>query len=178
MPKAIIDTNVPKTANGKSEQASKSCVRACVEKLQAFQDNQNNGILIIDDRYRIIREYQRQLSQLSKKGESSPGGEFLRWVLNNYTNPQVCEIHTLTSDPAMEGNFLEFPDDPALAKFDISDRKFAALAAITGEEVWNAVDSDWWCYRIPLEQNGVKILFLCPDAFDGDCACAKDNQPN
>jgi len=172
MPKAIIDTNVPKTANGESEQASKSCVRACVENLQAFQDTQNNGTLIIDDGYRIIREYR---GQLREDGQPGPGDYFLYWVLQNFKNPQVCEIHTITPDPTIDGNFLEFPPDPALAKFDFSDRKFAALAAKTGEVVWNAVDSDWWCFRIPLEQNGVRILFLCPDAFDGDCACAKDN---
>ena len=55
----VVDTNVPKVANGFSEQASEECVEICVERLE--QITRGEIKLALDDQRRIIDEYRRQL---------------------------------------------------------------------------------------------------------------------
>ncbi|MBC6473672.1 MAG: hypothetical protein GDA48_13345 [Hormoscilla sp. GM102CHS1] len=64
-----------------------------------------------------------------------------------------------------ENNFQEFPQDPALADFDLSDRKFVALALAYPEKppILNAVDSDWRNFHDRLSTHGVRVEFLCPE---------------
>jgi len=31
--------------------------------------------------------------------------------------------------------------------------------------ILNAVDTDWWNYRMALERHGVRVEFLCPEAM-------------
>jgi hypothetical protein len=40
-----------------------------------------------------------------------------------------------------------------------------ALGSKSHPEVLNAVDQDWWDYRTPLANCGVRIKFLCPGQF-------------
>lgn len=151
----IVDTNVPVTANRQSN-ASEECIKACAETLLEARE----GIIVLDDKFRILREY------LRNRNPSAPGAgdEFILWALNNRANPERCEIVQLTPKNGSENDFEEFPTDPDLAKFDPSDRKFVAvaLASANQPEVLNATDTDWWHYREPLERNGVNIRFLCP----------------
>jgi hypothetical protein len=62
-------------------------------------------------------------------------------------------------------DYEEFPDDPELARFDRSDRKFVAvtLASRLDPDVLNATDTDWWHYRECLKKYGVRVVFLCPN---------------
>ena len=57
--------------------------------------------------------------------------------------------------------FVDFPDDPALAEFDLSDRKFAALARRSGAPVANATDGGWLQHRSALEANEISVEFVC-----------------
>ena len=61
--------------------------------------------------------------------------------------------------------FEEFPNDPRLSNFDSDDRKFVAvaLASQSDPQVLNATDTDWWAHRKALEENGVDVVFLCPE---------------
>jgi hypothetical protein len=88
-----------------------------------------------------------------------------RWVWNVQADENRCEPVVLT--PRYENgeeNFAEFPDDPDLADFDRSDRKFAAaaLASLKEPAVLNALDSDWAECHDALVRNGLTIRFLCP----------------
>ncbi len=163
--KVIVDTNVAVVANGrqKSPQASPSCVVACVERLH---DLQLRHTLVLDNGWRILREY---LRELSPAGQPGVGDAFLKWVLTNRANPARCEqVHINPRDSAQfDGEFSEFPDDPALDRFDPSDRKFVAVAIAHAEHpsILNAVDTDWWPYRAVLAGHGVCVDFLCPDAM-------------
>ena len=56
---------------------------------------------------------------------------------------------------------MDFPNDPNLAGFDSSDRKFAAAARKTGVPVMNATDSDWLIHRDALTANGIVVEFIC-----------------
>ena len=157
----VVDTNVLLVASAKDDRADALCVRNCTQKLKNIRDS---GALSIDSGFRIINEY-RKGSSLS--GQPGPGDQFLLWIWTNMFNPDICESVDFTSRSGSDDDFHEFPDDPALANFDRSDRKFVAvsLASEHRPPILNATDSDWSDHREALEKHGVVIKFLCPDAF-------------
>ncbi len=157
-PEYIVDTNVPIIANAnQTPQAGLECVLACVDHLEQIQDA---GILLLDDKYLIFQEYDTYLNPSGKPG---PGDRFFNWLLLNQGDEQHCRIIPITPNPDRE--FNEFPNDPTLATFDRSDRKFVAvaLAAQTAPQILNAADTDWWQHRAALQQHGITITFLCPE---------------
>lgn len=159
---AVVDTNVPVVANGKSDQASTACVIACVEALLVIQ---NGRRIVLDDGYRIFNEYK---SGLSFSGQPGVGDAFFKWLHQNMHNPKHCElvaIHPRTDSP---DEFHEFPNDPALATFDLADRKFVAVARAhpSRPPILNAVDSDWWDHREILKSYHVEVEFLCNGHFE------------
>jgi hypothetical protein len=156
--RAIVDTNVIVVANGnRSPQASLDCVRQCILKLQGLQ---STGKIIIDDNWHILREYGRQLKPCPRD-QPPVGDAFYKWVLTNRTNPARCEQHPIT--PHDERGFCEFPADSALANFDRSDRKFAALASVAKAPVWIAVERGWRVHQAALQAQGLEIEFICTD---------------
>jgi hypothetical protein len=154
----VVDTNVPMGANGQSH-ADPACVIACVDALSFVR---SEGVIVLDDGMLILKEY---IDHLSMGGEPGPGDAFMKWVWNVQADENRCERVVLTPrDENGEENFAEFPDDPDLADFDRSDRKFAAaaLASLKEPEVLNALDSDWADSHDALVRNGLTIRFLCP----------------
>ena len=154
---AIVDTNIPVVANERAVQASPACVLQCKQFLREFTEDQR--ILVIDSGWRIIKEYKQHLRQ---EGQPGVGDRFLKWVLTNLANPQRCRQVAIT--PVGDGReFAEFPDDPALARFDRSDRKFVAVARACPSHppVSNAVDSDWVHYRQLLAMHNVQVVQVC-----------------
>lgn len=154
----VVDTNVPRVANWPhdSTHASPECVLECVRRIRELT---TRGGLLLDDGWRIIREYQ---NQLRSAGQPGVGDAFLRAVLTRYADPAWCTLVPVTPHP--ERDFEEYPDDPDLAAFDRSDHKFVAVA-LAGPQpatVLNAVDRDWSEHRQALERNGLRIEFLCP----------------
>lgn len=157
---AVIDTNVMIVANGKeSPQASENCILACVHYLQSARQT---TLIVIDDQWHILSEYK---NKISTTGQPGVGDAFFKWILTNLANPnRCCQVHIT---PLPDGNFLEFPNDPALADFDPSDRKFVAVAiAHSGKpSIYNAVDSDWLPVKEELARRGVIIEFLCSELY-------------
>lgn len=155
----IVDTNVPVVANKKSSQASPQCVDACANKLLEIQMGK---ILVLDDSWLILKEYIRNLSST---GQPGAGDAFLKWVLTNRTDPNRCQFVHITE--ISQYNFAEFPQDEALNGFDLSDRKWVAVALVHPEKppILNAVDSDWRDFRAQLAAHGVQVEFLCPDVL-------------
>ncbi len=156
----IVDTNVPTVANGKSNQATPLCVINCIAKLREIQQGQK--IVVLDEGWLVIREYQKNLSP---KGQPGVGDAFLKWILTNQANPKCCQLIKITE--ISEYNFAEFPDDSALENFDLSDRKWVALAVTHPDKppILNAVDSDWRDFKAQLAVHGVRVEFLCPDVI-------------
>ncbi|MDO7876737.1 hypothetical protein Q5H93_18475 [Hymenobacter sp. ASUV-10] len=155
----LIDTNVPLAANGKSS-AEPACMRAAAARLRQLQLSE---ILVLDDGFLILKEYQ---NKLSPSGQPGVGDAFYLWALRNRSNSRHCELVTL--EMAEDGGFAAFPTRPELAAFDLSDRKFvaAALTHPARPPVVNATDSDWHHHREALAQQGVRIEFLCPAEMD------------
>ena len=155
----IVDTNVAWVASDKSEQASEDCVATCVEKLE--QINNDEMKLALDRERRIIDEYQA----LEQIGRFNIGYQFYKWVEMNWTNPERCDLVEITPVVGLEINFEEFPDDPALEKFDSDDRKFIAVACAHPQKppILQAVDRKWRDFLDALHQNGVTVEYLCED---------------
>ena len=155
----IVDTNVLVVANGKTPQASQQCVMNCSQNLREIQQGK---ILVLDDRWLIIKEY---LKNVSSSGQPGVGDAFLKWVLTNKGNLKHCQLVPITE--VSENNFSEFPKDAELKDFDPSDRKFVAVALAHLEKppILNAVDSDWKNFEDRLAVYGIKVEFICPDSF-------------
>jgi hypothetical protein len=151
----LIDTNVPLTANGASE-VQPACILAAVQRLRHLQHQE---ILVLDDTFLILKEYQRKLSPT---GQPGVGDAFLLWAWRNHTNPRHCELVTIAPDP--DKGFTAFPNDPDLSGFDLADRKFVAVALTHPQRpvIVNATDTDWHKDQAALVRNGVEIEFICP----------------
>ena len=154
----VIDTNVIVVTNGKSVQASNGCVMNCMEKLMAIKEN---GIVVIDDQWRIVKEYKNNMNE---SGQPGFGDAFLRWLLTNTANPSRCQQMRITSKNREDNDFQEFPNDSGLQGFDPGDRKFIAVANAHPQKppVLQAVDLKWWKYRDIFKNHGITIEFLCP----------------
>jgi hypothetical protein len=154
----VVDTNVPMGANGKSH-ADPACVVACVEALTIVQ---SKGLIVLDDKMFILKEY---IDRLRMSGEPGAGDAFMKWVWNVQGDENRCERVVVTPlDDNGGENYAEFPNDHELADFDRNDRKFVAVAlsSLKNPVVLNALDSDWATSHDALVRNGLTIRFLCP----------------
>ena len=156
--KAVVDTNVPVVANGKSEQASPRCVLTCTVRLRELMEH---GQLILDDKWLILKEY---IVNLRSSGQPGIGDAFLKWVLTNHANPNRCELVSITPKDNGLTDFEEFPQLAALKDFHSDDRKFVAVAIAHPDRpsILEAVDAEWWESRHAFNEAGVRVDFLCP----------------
>lgn len=152
----VVDTNVPIVANGRNTTASLKCQLICTEILEKIVDS---DCVAIDDNGFIMDEYHRHLNF---HGQPSIGDAFYRHIFLNQGCPdKVKRIKISPTD--IFGNFREFPNSDAnLNGFDLSDRKFVAVAltSLKKPEILNATDSDWSNYAVPLSRY-VKVRELC-----------------
>jgi len=151
----IIDTNVILAANGSHADLSDECIASCIWELFELK---TGGIVVIDNDYRILSEYQKKTN--NKKGKG-PGDVFLKWLLQNNANTKHC--HQVALNEYEEHRYHEFPV-PALEKqFDAPDRKFAAVANAHPEKpnILQAADCKWLDWYVDLEKAGIKVNFIC-----------------
>lgn len=135
----VVDTNVPLVSNGAST-ASPQCVISCTKSLYGIMQK---GLVVIDDGWRIIGEYQHQLNS---SGQPGPGDAFLKWLLSNQANSARCIQVAITPLDGDAEDFEEFPQSLRDIGFDRSDRKFVAVAVAHGSypPTLQAFDSKWW----------------------------------
>lgn len=109
----------------------------------------------------ILQEYRRHLSP---SGQPGSGEAFFKWLWDNQANPQIYIPVAITPTPDGR-DFAEFPNNPALASFDRSDRKFVAVACAHQDHppIINAVDTDWLHYEQILAFHGVAVEHVCLD---------------
>jgi hypothetical protein len=157
----VIDTNVAVVASRRAPQAKPACILACVDALEEIA---REGKVILDDRYRILHEY---MKNLSLSGQPGLGDAFFKWVWQNQGNIERCERVAIHQRGSGAEDYSEFPTDPSLHDFDPSDRKFVAVAlgSKNSPEILNAVDPDWWEHRLALKRCGVRLRFLCRGQF-------------
>ena len=158
--KCVVDTNVPKTANlainpGQSA-VPDTCVLACVEAVEHVIKKRG---LIIDARDEIFAEYRRQLAM---RGQPGVGDRFIKWAHDNCWGLPDCQRVKINKSG---DSYLEFPKHEELNDFDLSDRKFIAVANAHPDKpsVLQATDSKWWGSKDILQDAGVRVHFLCPE---------------
>lgn len=153
---SVVDTNVILVANGAHADVSPECVIACVERLNELM---KSGVLVVDDGFHILHEYQNKTSPRAAKGV---GDLFVQWALRH--SAQAHRVHQVAITQVAPNRYAEFPDDPALESvFDPADKMFAAVAhAHPGNPtIWQAADCKWLDWWQPLKACGVKVEFLC-----------------
>jgi hypothetical protein len=162
MPAYVIDTNVGVVANGRNcRQADIACRLACIKKLKEcveILNDKKQGYVIIDSGNEIFEEYK---SYFNFRGQSGTGDMFFKVLNERRFSTNNCEQVEINKD----GNwgYEEFPHDKDLRDFDLSDRKFVAVAiqSLNSPVILNATDSDWYIYRKSLKKY-VHIEELCP----------------
>jgi len=156
MAELIIDTNVLLVAKGDSTM-SWNCVEACTNLLDQVFDHQH--IVVIDDNYILLEEYENNC--LNPYYPPNYANRFLRWLWTNQSNPSVVKQVTIT--PTGHKDFEEFPESLRKEGFDLSDRKFVAVAAANNfnARIVQAADSKWIGWHSSLVNEGVSIFLPC-----------------
>ncbi|MDR1828720.1 MAG: hypothetical protein LBR29_10350 [Methylobacteriaceae bacterium] len=157
----LLDTNVPVTANlaARPEQASDvpdACVLACIEAVEHVVKTRG---LVIDDGDEILAEYRKHLHM---RGQPGVGDKFVKWIHDHcWRLPASQKVHITKNGES----YHEFPAHEGLKDFDISDRKFVAVANAHPAKppIVQATDSKWWGWKDALAEVGITVRFLCPD---------------
>lgn len=159
----VMDVNVAIAANYKAPQADSNCILACIDALIKIRMN----IICIDSDDHIFSEYRRYLSM---SGQPGVGDEFIFWLHHNRWNDGLCEQVTISEINDVHRRFDEFPDDPSLVGFDLSDQKYVAVAICSAKQpiIINALDSDWLHFNTALIAHGLTIQQLCPQCLKGN----------
>lgn len=147
--KYVVDTNVPIVANGLNTNASVQCRINAIDFLEKMMFK---GHLFLDAAGDIEAEYGNNLNF----GAPGVGNRFIQAFLTSAAD----RVHRIDIEK-VKGAFVDFPVDKNLKNFDLSDRKFAALARKAKVPVANATDSDWLDSIGPLNANGIAVEFLC-----------------
>ena len=153
----VIDTNVLHVASERHDGVSPECVAACVVRLQRAK---NRDVIVIDDGYRILQEYQAKLDPWRGKGV---GEAFLKWLMQKQGD--TSRVHRVPLTEHAPSQFSEFPDAALESVFDPPDRKFVAVANAHPAKpvILQAADSKWLGWWQALQAAGVRVEFLCPE---------------
>jgi len=156
--KRIVDTNVAIMANRATDPELPEdlidCAAACVN---AISEITSNGGLVLDAGDEIFDEYRRNLSLSGQPGQ---GNLFMKWVHDNRQGLPDDDRVSITKDG---DSYEEFPTHSGLANFDLSDRKFVAVANAhpVKPPILEATDSKWWGWKDALDEAGIVVIFLC-----------------
>lgn len=146
----IVDTNVPLVANGSCEGVSAACRLSTIDFLENLL---HSGKIAIDLEGLIEEEYRNNLGV----GSPGVGNRFIQKFFSEAANRVV----RVSASIDRHGHTKNFRFDGSLKNFDLSDRKFVAVAVETGAEIYNATDSDWLEHKDELAKRGIKVRFLC-----------------
>lgn len=151
----VVDTNVLLVAEGLSSYTLK-CRASCGN---ALRDIRLNQIVVLDGGREILTEYRKKLE--GKKGQRGLGYEFWKWLVNTRLSHARCETVNLTVHPVR--GYEQFPDHHDLTGFDLSDRKFVAVAAahLKKPKIVQAGDSKWWGWKNSLSECGIQLNLPC-----------------
>lgn len=152
---AVVDTNVILIANNAHAEASPECVITCINLLSELM---KSGVLVLDDGYRILLEYQKKTTPRKGKGV---GDLFVQWALRH--QGQAKHVHQVTLTEHQEHLYEEFPDPVLEPRFDPPDRMFVAVAYKhpAHPPIWQAGDCKWLDWWPALAAHGIHVEFLC-----------------
>jgi hypothetical protein len=156
----IIDTNVPLTAHGAAVHMSEDCKLTCSEFLSKFLEE--DELLVIDSELKILAEYR---DSMTYEGANSIGRQFVKWVLNNFANPQ--RIKQVSIADIANDNYSGLLDD--FDEFDPADKKFLATAIMNGTDtvIVQATDGKWLDWETEFVAAGIDVRYPCHDELAG-----------
>ena len=163
MDAVIVDTNVIVIANDTDDKRA-DCRDLCQDRLQQIFDQCEK--VVIDNERQILEEYEDNANPNARKGI---GDIFVKTLLQNLKNPEICTMVHITSLSGNGADFEEFPNDPALSGFDPDDRKFIAVAHVYESihqqkaTLLQAADSQWYGFREAFVRNGLEVEFICEE---------------
>ena len=161
MDAVIVDTNVIVIANDTDDKRG-DCRDCCQDRLYQIIDQ--NEKVVVDDGWRILGEYRDNTRPNTRKGI---GDLFVKRLLQNLGNPEICTMVPITSLTGNGTDFEEFPTDTALIDFDPDDRKFIALALAHKRDngrvptILLAIDSGWLQFIAALASHEVDVDLIC-----------------
>lgn len=154
--RAVVDTNVAIAANGKNTHASLPCQLKCIELLQELSAGGRSHQICLDEGERILGEYR---AYLNHSGEPGVGDSFYRFLHDHmYSRDRVMRVSITPVEDETKG-FAELPPND----FDMSDRKFLAVAVKAKAAVVNAMDTDWHEQADFIAGLGVEVRQICPE---------------
>lgn len=153
MDEFVVDTNVAVVANGRDTEADISCQSSCVRKIVFLM---RRGVVTLDDKGLIMNEYR---NRLNFRGAPGVGDSFFKYLFDNqYGATRIRRVAVTCCSDERRG-FQELPQN----ELDPSDRKFLAVAVVSGAVIVNATDSDWSEQRALTDRLGVAVEQLCPE---------------
>ena len=167
MDAVIVDTNVIVIADNTDDDEREDCRERCQDRLQ--QIIFHGETVVVDGGWRVFGEYEDNANPNSRKGI---GDLFVKRLLQNLGNPDVCTMVHITPLAGNGNEFVEFPnEDEALTDFHKKDRKFIAVALAhqrdTGEAppILLAMDRGWLQFTDALANHGVNVDLICEEAI-------------
>lgn len=158
--KIIMDTNVAvkaATLERDCRDEELDVQEKCIKFIGGFVNNPESK-LVLDMDYEIIREYRKRIPTNTALGKI-----FWRWFNTYIGQISLDDMVKLAKDS--DGNYIMFPLEDRTEAFDISDRKFVALARAHSEHppIVEATDGKWLGFKDVFEEYGVHIEFLDMD---------------
>lgn len=152
----VVDTNVPIVANGQPDprDANPPSLGCRLNAVLFLQQLLSSDRVLIDLAGEIQTEYR---NYLNPNGQPGVGDRFYQEVLHS----APTRVERIDLPKFENGEYADLPQPIIDAGFDVSDRKFAALAHKERVPVANATDSDWIIHEKILEANGVRLKFVC-----------------
>ncbi|MBN1285146.1 MAG: hypothetical protein JXB47_07100 [Anaerolineae bacterium] len=135
------------------------CASACRQRLECLRSD--TQLLIVDDKYHIMSEYRRYVSNKRKPHfENNLASELLNEL------EQRGRIFPVPVDFDADGYAL-LPPELGLQNFDPSDRKFVAVALARNPRspIYNATDPDWSEHVEAIAAAGLTVIELCPECI-------------
>ncbi len=166
----ILDTNIPIISNKNVADVSNDELHrweVCIDIINHVTDN---GILVIDSSGEIILEYKKNLNF---SGAPGLGDRFFKWVFDNqFSSSLIKRVDVAKNDE----DYVNFPKDENLSKFDKSDMKFVALSNTSSPPtaIVEASDGKWWKWSKILKKYSIDVLFV--DEAIAEKGCRKKNR--
>jgi hypothetical protein len=160
MSACVVDTNVAIVANNKDTPDELiDCAIACIEVIEKVIKKKS---IVLDEQGEIFDEYRHKLSL---SGQPGVGDKFLKWVHDNQWSISEKNRVAITKNG---DSYNEFPADDDLSDFDLSDRKFVAVANAHPDKpkIYQATDSKWWGWKDALYNVGITVDLICPDYIE------------
>ena len=163
MDAVIVDTNVVVIANDTDDKRA-DCRDHCQDRLQQIINRGER--VVVDDEWRIFREYEDNVNPNRQKGI---GDIFVKRLLQNLGNPEICTMVHITSLVGNGTDFEEFPAANTLSGFDPDDRKFIAVALAhkrdTGQvpTILLAIDRGWLQFIDALASHEIRVDLICEE---------------